>query len=188
MPVKTPTKSPRFHPKASVARQRKQLVEQRQRATVVDLLNSGAGAERIVQVLAQGVTVDPRDMADPDAKRFPMKRSAVRRFISDLQQERAQELSQLTGVYKSEQVARLMADCLRMRSQPKPPWSALARTEELIMRLLGTAEPERVHVTGQLAVREAIVASIYQLTDGELDALATEQAAFELEGPNRASN
>jgi hypothetical protein len=74
-----------------------------------------------------------------------------------------------------------------MRSQPKPPWSALARTEELLMRLLGTAEPERVHVTGQLAVREAIVASIYQLTDGELDALATEQVVFE-QGVRGASN
>lgn len=179
MDPQKPRRKPHISPKASVAKQRKQLLEQRQRATVVDLLNSGASAERIVQVLAQGVTLDPRDMSSPDAKRFPMKRAAVRRFISELQQERANELSGLKGVYKSEQVARLMADCLRMRSQPKPPWSAIARAEELLMRLLGTAEPERVQVSGQLAVREAIVASVYQLTDDELEALATEQALLE---------
>lgn len=157
-------------------REMREVVAIRQRATIVELLNAGATAEQVVEVMARGVTLDPRDSADPDATRFPMSSAAVLAFLRELRSDRLAEFDALRAYHKSEQAARLMADLVRMRSQQVKPWNAIARHEELLAKVLGTLEPVSVNLSAQVETRQAIAMVLAKLPDAEVDRLAEQGA------------
>jgi len=143
--------------------------EQR-RALVYQLLNSGADAATIRRACAE---------------RFDMRADLVDELVRKVKAERAEQFEADRGRYKSEQVARLQSDLVRMRAQERKPWGAIARHEQLLARVVGTIEPVGINITGTVSVREALVAVVQHLDTDAIDDIVTEQ--LELSARARAA-
>lgn len=130
------------------------------RQVIYQLLN--AGADRVTMHRAM-------------AERFNMRPDLVDSLVSAVKHERAEQFEADRPKYKAEQVARLQADLVRMRSKDNRPWGAISRHEQLLARVVGTIEPVAVAITGTINVREALVAVVQHLDADTIDELVLEQ-------------
>lgn len=134
------------------------------RATITALLNECAPPETIIEECE---------------KKFGMSSTLTREWIARIKSERSEQFEQDRGKYKAEQVARLQADLTAMRRMKAPPYATIARFEELLIRIVGTAEPVRIENTIKVSVRESIIACIQHMDDDVLDTIAAEQLELE---------
>jgi len=134
------------------------------RATITAMLNACESKERIIEECS---------------KKFGMSAHLTNELIARIRNERGDQFDADRPRYKSEQATRLQASIARMLSKKDPPYGTIARYEEMLMRIVGTAEPVRVETTVNVSVRESLVACIHHMDDDVLDAIAIEQLELE---------
>ena len=130
------------------------------RATLYGLLNVGADAEQVRAAMM---------------RRHGMTAASVDHLVREARRERAAQFEEDRGRYKSEQVQRLQADLVRMRSQERKPWAAIARHEGLLASIVGTREPVGVRVTGRVDVTDSLAAVIQAMDADAVDDVVREQ-------------
>lgn len=139
------------------------------RALVAGLLDSGASQGQIQRALAEKYGyLTPASAKD-----------VARKYVAEARKARAGEYREAKGTVKAEQVARVKNDLIRMRSMDRPPWSAIAKHEDLLARMCGTLEPIGVTLSGSVAVHESLIACVARLDPGDVERLVAEELALE---------
>lgn len=136
-------------------------VEER-RQFVDKLLKAGATPDQIA-TLAQG--------------QFGIDKRTVDRLVADYRRLLREELQHSDN--KLEQLGRLRNDLLKMRTQQKPPYAAIATTEKLVAEIEGNLAPRKLQHDFKGAVPDALAAALGSMTSDDLEALAQEQAELE---------
>lgn len=108
-----------------------------------------------------------------------MSEKLIREWIGRIKGERSEQFAEDRPKYKAEQVTRLQGDLAKMRSMPNPPYAAISRHEELLVRIVGTAEPTKVETSVTVNVRSSLMSCIQHMDDGEIDDIAREQLELE---------
>lgn len=139
------------------------------RALVAGLLDSGASVGQITRAIAERY-----DYLTPMSAR-----DVARRYVAEARKARVGEYREAKAAAKAEQVARIKNDLIRMRSCGRPPWSAIAKAEDLLARILGTLEPIGVNVSGSVAVHESLIAVIQRMDPQDVEAIVSEELALE---------
>ena len=139
------------------------------RALVAGLLDSGASQGQIQRAIAEKYGyLTPASAKD-----------VARKYVGEARKARAGEYREAKGTVKAEQVARVKNDLIRMRTMKSPPWSAIAKHEDLLARMCGTLEPIGVTLSGSVAVHESLIACVARLDPGDMERLVAEELALE---------
>jgi hypothetical protein len=114
-------------------------------------------------------------------RRFGTKKATTLDLVKKFRLDRADEFKEQKGKYKSEQVMRLQSDLAKMRKLKHPPWTAIARHEEMLVRIVGTAEPVKTETNVNINVRESMLQVVQRLEDSVVDSIIAEQLTLEAE-------
>lgn len=139
------------------------------RALVAGLLDSGASTAQITRAIAEKY-----DYLTPASAK-----DVARKYVGEARKARAGEYREAKGTIKAEQIARVKNDLIRMRTMARPPWSAIAKHEDLLARMCGTLEPIGVNLSGSVAVHESLMACVARLEPGDVERLVAEELALE---------
>ena len=134
------------------------------RAVITSMLNACEAKDKIIEECRS---------------KFGMSADLTREHIERIKNERSDQFAADRPKYKAEQVARLQADLVKMRGMPNTPFASIARHEELLIRIVGTAEPVKIETTVNVSVRQSLIACIEHLDNDVLDAIAVEQLELE---------
>lgn len=125
-----------------------------------ELLSRGVAKDRIPTALRQVENGAFRDITDGEASAIY---SAV---LRDWREDYSREVT----YHRVAQVRRLMNDLVRMRSQPKVPWSSVGRHEELLSEITGTKREMRVSIVdAREDVKDALANVIGNMSEDEID-------------------
>jgi hypothetical protein len=114
-------------------------------------------------------------------RRFNTQKDVTKSIISKIRLDRSDEFAEAKGKYKSEQVMRLQADLAKMRKANPIPWAAIARHEELLIRIVGTSEPVKTETNINVNVRESLLQVVQNLEENVIEGIIAEQLTLEAE-------
>ena len=98
----------------------------------------------------------------------------VDRLVAEANRQQEAEWSDRKPRARLQAIERLRTDLVKMRGLESPPRHSIARTEELLMRLEGTAAPVEIHATHSMV--EDLTRTLGGIGPDDLHRLAAETA------------